>query len=232
MWPRVDVLTGPGTDPDSQIRISVAEGVGRLWNNVPTVLGVQATRTRAVVGFPNGGLYMASQACPCPQVTQLFKRNTRIRVQFDNLGADAATIRYTIAGCQHYTSECPPGRAMDRIRSLEPTIGPNLAQEPFRCPPFQTMQPVPGQGFQPVRSPVPYPQGPRVPLPAVAPGPPWGPMQVPLPAGGGVLTPQAGGPYAYLQKYYARDPQTGAVVPIHGAAHGFSGNGGHQWGRI
>ncbi len=119
----------------------------------------------------------------------------------------------------HYVSECPPGRSLDRIRSLEPTVGPFLQQESYRCPPYQQMQPVPGRGMQPV----PPPPAP-VPTPA-------GMMQVPLPAGGGVLSPT--GPYAYLSKYYMRDPRTGAVVPIHGAAHGMRGmNGNNEWRRI
>lgn len=207
MWPRASVITGAGTDPDRDIFITVAEGVGRRWENQPMPLGLQAAISRQVAGMPNEGLYAASQACPCPQPTQLYKRNTRVRVTFENRGADPATIRYTIAGCMHYVSECPPGRSLDRIRSLEPTVGPFLSQQE-RCPPYQQMQPIPGQGFQPL----PGHAAPR-PMPSAAPSPGTGGgmLQVPLP-GGGMMTAQPGGPMAYLSKYYTRDA-SGRVVP-------------------
>lgn len=224
MWPRLEVITGAGTDPDNDIRITLTEGVGRAMENVPTLAVNHATRTRAVAGFPNGGTYAASQACPCPQPTQLFKRNSRMRVTITNNGADAATIRYTWAGCMHYAGECPPGRSLDRIRSLEPTIGPNLVGSD-RCPPWQQAEPVPGQGFVPING------DPARQLPPAIPGPATGgPLQVPGMYGGGVRTAQPGGPSAYLSKYYTQLPD-GRVVPINAAAHGLAG-GGHQWARL
>jgi len=217
MWARASVLTGAGTDPDTDIFVSVAEGVGRRWDSQNVPLGLEATVSRAVPGFPNSGLYAASQACPCPTPTQLFKRNSRMQVTFENRGADVATIRYTVAGCMHYVSECPPGRSLDRIRSLEPTVGPFLVQQE-RCPPFQQMEPIPGRGFQPM------PGQPAVrPMPIAAPSPQTSPgpyyqggsggqnnyLQVPLPGGGAMV---AQGQLAYLNKYYHRDAQ-GRVVP-------------------
>jgi len=159
MWPRASVVTTAGTDPETDIMISVAEGIGRTWETQPLPLGLETTITRIVPGFPNNGLWRASQQCPCPRPTMLFKRNTRMRVIFTNNGADPATISYAHAGCMHYVSECPPGNSLDRIRSLEPTIGPMLIGSD-RCPPFKQMVPVPGRGFQPVPQPTAqYPQG-------------------------------------------------------------------------
>jgi hypothetical protein len=226
MWPRASVITAAGTDPDTDIFISVAEGVGRRWENEPMPLGLQASISRAVAGMPNEGTYAASQACPCPQPTQLYKRNTRIRVQFENRGAAPATIRYTMAGCMHYVSECPPGRSLDRIRSLEPTVGPFLVQQE-RCPPWQQMEPVPGRGFQPLPG-----QRQVRPMPSAIPGPGTGFLQVQGP-GGATHAAQQGGPMAYLSKYYARD-QHGRVVPSQPGAssHYMGGMGGVDMRRL
>jgi hypothetical protein len=163
MWPRASMLLvagGPGTTiPEQDILITVTEGIGRSWETQPLPIGLETTITREVPGFPNGGLYRASQQCPCPRPTQLFKRNTRMRVTFTNNGADDVIVRYSHAGCIHYVSECPPGNSLDRIRSLEPTIGPMLVGSD-RCPPFQQMVPVPGRGFMPVpQQTAPIPQG-------------------------------------------------------------------------
>lgn len=205
MWPRASVQFDGAGDPDRDILISVAEGVGRVWETQPMPLGLQATISRVVAGMPNDGLWAASQACPCPQSTMLWKRNSRMRVIFQNNAASNATIRYTVLGCMHYVSECPPGRSLDRIRSLEPTVGPFLMQQE-RCPPYQQMQPVPGRGFQPMPG-----QPMRRPMPAAAPSY-QAPLHVPGPPGtGGSFVSPAGGAMSYLRKYYQN--VNGRVAP-------------------
>jgi len=162
-WPMADVQFVGAGNADRDIDVDIAEGVGRHWENEPMPLGCfQAATSHVVAGMPNNGLYSAVQARSCPQVTQLFKRNTRVRVRFTNNAATDATIRFTMAGCMHYVGECPPGRSLDRLRSLEPTVGPSLIQQEFSCPPYQQMAPVPGQGMQPVhavQAPAPVPPG-------------------------------------------------------------------------
>jgi hypothetical protein len=131
-WARCEVQGGATAE---DIDVTVAEGIGREWQNVPMSLGAFiATPTISVAGFP-GGLYRAASACHCPPFSQLFKRNTRVRHRFTNNGAGPADIRLTYAGCFHAVDECPPGRSMDRIRSLEPSIGPILIAEQDYCPP-------------------------------------------------------------------------------------------------
>lgn len=147
-WPRVEIVDA-GATTLADVRISVVEGVGRQWSPVPIPLPLVATPTLAVTGFP-GNLYNAASACSCEQYTQFFKRNSRVRLIVENHGPDPVTVRFVIAGCMHYVSECPPGRSLDRIRSLEPTVGPMLIDDTGMCPPAQEVEPVPGRGLVPV----------------------------------------------------------------------------------
>jgi hypothetical protein len=86
-----------------------------------------------------------------------------------------------MAGCMHYVGECPPGRSLDRTRSLEPTIGPMLIQEGRACPPAQESMPVPGRGMVPVNA---------MSAPAHAMLPPMPPPGMALPGFPGGMSPQ------------------------------------------
>jgi hypothetical protein len=141
--PRCEILgVGGGAAPGlGTILLQVADGVGRNWESDPMPMdSFVATPTLEVAGFP-GGLYRAAQACHGPQPTQLFKRNSIIRHTFTNTSGDDALIRLTYAGCFHQVPECPPGRSMDRLRSLEPTIGPFLIPQRDYCPPQEEYYP-------------------------------------------------------------------------------------------
>jgi hypothetical protein len=125
-----------------------------------------ATPTLAIAGFP-GGLFRAAAACHCPPFTQLFKRNTIIRHTFTNNSAFDARVRLTYAGCFHQVPECPPGRSMDRIRSLEPTIGPMLLPQGDYCPPQEEYYPEEPAYEEPAYAPAyEQPLAPFVPAPA------------------------------------------------------------------
>jgi hypothetical protein len=142
-WPRCEIL-GVGGNPApaiGEVLLSVADGIGREWQSVPMPMDAfVATPTLAVAGFP-GGLFRAAAACHCPPFSQLFKRNSIIRHTFENTSANDARIRLTYAGCFHAVGECQPGRSMDRIRSLEPTIGPLLIPQRDYCPPQEEYYP-------------------------------------------------------------------------------------------
>ena len=60
---------GVGTNPDTDIFISIAEGIGRRWETQPLPLGLETTIGRAVAGMPNEGFYSAANALSCPQVS-------------------------------------------------------------------------------------------------------------------------------------------------------------------
>lgn len=233
---RCEVFGVGGAATADDIDVSVAEGIGRQWSDVPMNLGAfVATPTIAVAGFPNGGTYAAASACHCTQYRQLFKRNTRIRVTFTNNAAVPAIIRFTFPGCMHYTGECPPGRDLDRLRSLEPTVGPLLTQS-YRCPPWQEVQPEPGRGLVPITS----QSAPALPRPAHGPAtsywrPPgayYGPGSSGLPHNWRFAQDQQGN--RWTEEF---DPRTqalvreipGSLVP---AAGGMAGLGRHDWGRI
>jgi hypothetical protein len=215
-WCRGEVLpAGAGSPQPDDILVSFTEQVGRALQSDPLPMGsFVATPTLQVSGFP-GGLYRAASACHCPPVSQLLKRNTKLRVTLQNTGSDDAVVRLTFAGCFHQVPECPPGRSLDRIRSLEPTIGPLLIPQRDYCPPTPVSTEAPPPAYQPPPAPV-APAAPAYQGPASA----GGMLQVPLPGGGGVRS--AVGPTAYLSKYYQRNPQ-GGVSAINAAAHGLVG---------
>jgi|GEM_PF-3276663 len=136
---------GGGSPRPEDILLSVSEGVGRTWQRVPLGMGAfLATPSRYVTppvfpapgqGLPNSGMFAAAQLCHCVTNWQFYKRNTRIRLEFENLGTGPALIDLVFVGCMHYVGECPPGRDMDRARSLEPSVGPMLIPEDRYCPP-------------------------------------------------------------------------------------------------
>ena len=157
-WPRCEILGvgGNPAPPIGSIFLSVADGVGREWQSDPMPMdSFVATPTLAVAGMP-GGLFRAAAACHCPPFSQLFKRNTIVRHTFQNTSAQDARIRLTYAGCFHKVSECPPGRGIDRIRSLEPTIGPLLIPQRDYCPPREEYMPSSGYP-EPYSEPAPTP---------------------------------------------------------------------------
>jgi hypothetical protein len=225
-WPRCEILgVGGGPAPAiGEVLLSVADGIGREWQSDPMPMDAfVATPTLAVAGFP-GGLFRAAAACHCPPFSQLFKRNTIVRHTFTNTSVNAARIRLTYAGCFHAVSECPPGRSMDRIRSLEPTIGPLLIAQRDYCPPREEYYEAEGY-------PEPYAEPAPAPMPMAAPAPFIQPVpQVPAGyapteqsthwAGGGgrvVGSPLATGYRPTLggvgQYYPAHAPRTAPVVP-------------------
>lgn len=226
-WARCEVLgIGGGSPTVNDITVQLTEQIGREQLSDPMPLGAfVATPTLEVAGFP-GGLYRAASACHCPPVPQLLKRNTRLRVTFENTGGDDALVRLTFAGCFHFVSDCPPGPSMDRIRSLEPSIGPLLIPQRDYCPPQPepvsepvfTSQPLPSlpQPMQPARG-------------APTPRPPAAPYQQPLfTLGAGSLPFQqaisSNPSLAYAQKYYQ-----GAAAQQNLRAHGLAGMGSqHQ----
>jgi len=190
------IPAGAGTDEDT-VTVQVIDGVGRSWSNLPIPLSAIATVTRAVIGMPNGGTYAAAQACSCEQYTQWFKGNTRVKVIFTNNGTDDAVVRWTMVGCMHYVGSCPPGDSLNRIRSLEPTIGPVLIDSDSMCDTaFQTAVPVPGRGMVPVSQlnssgPLPsWPTAPVAPAPKPILGPGYGAALAAGVQGMGVVTPQ------------------------------------------
>jgi hypothetical protein len=213
-WPRCDIqgVGGNPAPPYGSILLSVADGIGREWQSEPMPMDAfVATPTLVVSGFP-GDLFRAAAACHCPPFSQLFKRNTIVRHTFTNTSANDALIRLTYAGCFHNVPECPPGRSMDRIRSLEPTIGPLLLPQRDYCPPQEEYYP---------EEPMPEPYPAPAPAPAaVAPAatPHQGMMFAAGP--GGAMQVQAGGPLSYMSKYYA--PGGGGMATATSAAHGYS----------
>jgi len=220
-WPRCDVQGIGGSIDIGDVLVQVSEGIGRQWQSEPMSLqAFQATPTLVVPGFP-GNLYRAAQACHCPPFTQLFKRNTIVRHEFTNNGSFDARVRLTYAGCFHQVPECPPGRSMDRIRSLEPTIGPILVPQRDYCPPQEELYYEP-QMPEPYAAPAPYPQ-PMAPQPSfeqqVARS---GTMQIAVP--GGAMTVQQGGPLSYVSKYYQPGPGGMAMPGPQAAAHGYDPN--------
>lgn len=205
VYPRCEVIPdGAGTDYNDIILTSF-EGIGRQLQSDEIPLGAfYATPTIEVTGFP-GNLYRAASACSCPIGGQLFKRNTKVRHTLRNDGADQARIRITYAGCFHNVDECPPGRSINRLRSLEPTIGPLLIPQRDFCPP-QSRQPEPVAYEPSTYEPPVYAQ------PAVAPmAMPAGPRSMHVP-GVGMITEGVPGPYAYLWQYYEPGPN-GMAVP-------------------
>jgi hypothetical protein len=220
-WPRCEVISA-GATTFEDILITVSEGVGRQWSNIPLHMGrfVATPTLSGVSGFPNGGLYNAASACSGEQYTQFYKRNSRLRVSITNNGPAAATIRFLMAGCMHYVSECPPGRSLDRTRSLEPTIGPMLIQEGRACPPAQEYMPVPGRGMVPVSA---------MNAPAHAMLPPMPPPGMQLPGFPGQLSP------AQLQGLGAMINQRQQLAAAQRAAlmRGRQGPGpGHQFRQL
>jgi hypothetical protein len=208
-WARCEVRPAAAGSPTADdILVQLTEQVGREMQSDPLPMGsFVATPTLVVNGFP-GNLYRAASACHCPPMSQLLKRNNRLRVTFENTGSDDAIVRLTFAGCFHAVDECPPGRSIDRIRSLEPTIGPLLIPQRDYCPPEEKEVALP---------PAAVPQA----APAAAPQA-GGILQVPLPHGGGVVSATPGTPTAYLSKYYQRAPGGGVTAP-NAAAHGYTG---------
>jgi hypothetical protein len=129
------VVGGTPTD----ILIDIKEGVGRSLMNIPLPMGDFVAQPNATVAGLQGGDYRAASGGNCKQYTQFFKRNTRLRIELENTSGAPIDVYLAWKGCAHFYGECPPGRDLERLRSLEPTIGPQLIQAP-RCPPIHTFQ--------------------------------------------------------------------------------------------
>lgn len=219
-WPRCEVLNAAtgAQENANDILVTVAEGIGRQWQSDPLPLGAfVATPTLDVAGFP-GGIYRAASAGHCPSYTQLFKRNTFVRHTFENTSGTDVIVRLTYAGCFHQVDECPPGRSIDRIRSLEPTIGPMLIPQGDYCAPQQQYYPE-----EPFYNEEPIYQSPQASSgmqpPAQRPG--GSAIFTTVPGGAGSV--QAGGPSSYVPKYYEAGGGGMAVPTAEAAkAHGLT----------
>lgn len=229
MWPRTEVRPDGGAAPDPDtIFVTIADGVGRNFFSAPLPLGsFVAAPTLTVAGFP-GNLYRAASACHCPPPTQLLKRNNRIRFTFDNQGPDDAIVRFTYAGCFHRVDECPPGRSIDRIRSLEPTIGPLQIPQGDYCPPSEPQPPRPVSVPETAGA---FPYG-TAQAPRNGAGAPAYPAPTPgrrsmLVPGVGQIWEGSSGALEYMWKTHYPGPG-GVATPIHGAAHGVAGMNGHS----
>jgi hypothetical protein len=132
----------------SDILIDIKEGVGRSIMSQPLPLGDFVAQPNTAVAGLQGGEYRAASGGNCRQFSQSFKRNTRLRIELENTGGAPADIFLAWKGCAHYYDECPPGRGLEHIRSLEPSVGPQLIQAP-RCPPVHTFQPQSPQAMPP-----------------------------------------------------------------------------------
>lgn len=207
-------------DPDV-ILVSLTEQVGRELQSDPLPLGsFVATPTLVVAGFP-GGLYRAASACSCPPISQLLKRNTKLRVTMTNTGGADATVRLVFPGCFHEVSECPPGRSMDRIRSLEPTIGPLLVSQRDYCPPAEPAQAVaPAYQEQPAYQPPAPVQAQPQPVYQAPAAPARRTMFVP---GYGTVVEGTGSPLEYVFQQYEAGPGGSATAkPEYARAHGLA----------
>jgi hypothetical protein len=127
---RCEVQGIGGTIARDELLVSVTDGVRRRWESDPLPL-------QSFVATPtlDNEFLRAAALCHYAGASQLFKRNSLISHTFTNNSAFDALVRVTYAGCFHSVSECAPGRSMDRIRSLEPTIGPMLIPESGYCGP-------------------------------------------------------------------------------------------------
>ena len=227
-WPRCEVVAAAaGTPVPDDILTTITEQIGRQQQSGPLPLGAfVATPTLVVAGFP-GNLYRAAAACHCPPFSQLLKRNTRLRCTFQNTGSFDAFVRLTFAGCFHEVGECPPGRSMDRIRSLEPTIGPLLIPQRDYCPPAEPLpdyydEEIPEPWTPP--APVPPPPVPMAPAPAyAAPQSPASRRSMNVP-GYGLVYEGQGGPMSYVWDYYEPGPGGQPVPKRPGGAAGGSGS--------
>jgi hypothetical protein len=115
------------------IIIRVTEGVGRALSSEDTPLGTFAGQGTAVVAGVQDGEIRPSAGNHVSQYKQWFKRNTRMRISVENTTGGPVTVFLCYKGCMYYYPECPPGRGLRNIRSLEPTIGPSLIQAPRGC---------------------------------------------------------------------------------------------------
>jgi hypothetical protein len=84
--------------------------------NEPIPLNLYATEDRNVPGFP-GGVFRSASASHCPAPPMIFRGNTRIIHDFQNLSTlDDAFVELTYVGCFHYASKCPPGALLEEVR--------------------------------------------------------------------------------------------------------------------
>jgi hypothetical protein len=99
------------------ILVNVTEGrIGRRLMNEPIPLNLYATEDRNVPGFP-GGVFRSASASHCPAPPMIFRGNTRIIHDFQNLSTlDDAFVELTYVGCFHYASKCPPGALLEEVR--------------------------------------------------------------------------------------------------------------------
>jgi hypothetical protein len=128
------------TDPDN-IFVEIKEGAsGRSLMQEPLPLATFVAKLNADVTGLVDNEFRAASLRGC-KLRQFFKRNQRIRIEIENRDGNPATVFLCFPGCMLYYDECGPyGRGMNKIRSLEPVIGPVLAPAPH-CPP-------PGQGWE------------------------------------------------------------------------------------
>lgn len=129
-------------DPNA-IFVDIKEGNGRSLMSEPLPLGDFVAAPNTAVAGLQGGEYRAASSGHCDQFTQLFKRNTRLRIELENTGGLDADVFLAWKGCLHAMNQCADPDLM-RAMSLEPTIGPLLMAAPS-CPPAVTFDPMAAQ---------------------------------------------------------------------------------------
>jgi hypothetical protein len=106
-----------GAPTAEDILVNVTEGrIGKRLMNEPIPLSLYMTEDKVVAGMP-GGVYRSASACHCPGPRQIFRGNTRVIHDFQNLDAvNPAAVELTFVGCYHFVSACPPGADLERVR--------------------------------------------------------------------------------------------------------------------
>jgi hypothetical protein len=108
-----------GSPTADDILVNVTEGrVGRRLMDQPIPLSLYMTEDhRGISGMP-GDLYRSASACHCPGPPMVFRGDTRIIHDFQNLDtANDAFVEITYVGCYHYVSRCPPYADLERVRN-------------------------------------------------------------------------------------------------------------------
>jgi hypothetical protein len=166
LWPRTEIGIAGNLHDGTDILVNVTEGrIGRRAMNEPVNMLFYATPTLAVAGFP-GNHYRSASACHCPPPAQVYRANTRIIHDFQNLNADPATVRLTYAGCYYFVDRCPPQRDLSRVQRGECLFdASSLVLEPdWECEeppvPVDVQEPLP-EAPEPTQA-LPAPESPRI----------------------------------------------------------------------
>lgn len=110
-----------GSPTAEDVLVNVTEGrIGKRLMNEPIPLSLYMTEDKLITGLP-GDVYRSASACHCPGPNQIFRGNTRVIHDFQNLVAGAsAFVELTFVGCFHFASRCPPNADLERVRRQIP----------------------------------------------------------------------------------------------------------------